>query len=395
MRRISKQGIKAGLRATASKMALAAALLPFAGTGLAHEAPVAPALTGIAAPQDAEMPDVKVITVTRETIDGAVPELVPLRRELARTQLGVSMLMMAEAHGVTMQLTRIEGGDKANFNPLTKEIKIDSRLRADDMLIAAAHELRHAWQHLVHGSGYIEMSSLSPVQSWVLRATIEADALAFSTYFLADRMHTLMLEPTEMDFGQREQAIAQNLLKAFHAKGTLDMDDYRRLALEPAYRYVTHIYEPVMLLGAGLQLGQMEDLLKKAEEHKNAGRHDDHRETVMMLAMHLRHRIPAERFAAYLGNFGGTNFNENAVTTALGTVSAQTVFNDYSRIDGVTLTADGRESLQLPPDGQEISPLAALVIRYNIVAQRVTEAHKETRLPPPAPIIPPAIRAPF
>lgn len=169
-----------------------------------------------------------------------------LRAEFSRTQLGRDLLKIADDHKITMGYdlgfctslgaVGTYGGDTLRLHPM---------LDAGTTIVTMAHELWHMRQEKVFGLDTLKKETLQPKQLWNLSQYIEADAFAFSSYFLADRVQQDGMTLLSPCFGppgiQQEMAIARELLDEMNGDG-LSLAEYRNLALKPAFSNLGDYY---------------------------------------------------------------------------------------------------------------------------------------------------------
>lgn len=117
-----------------------------------------------------------------------------LQKTLARfgsTDMGRGLLDFARENGVTFDMRDIEGQAMAMFVSEAGEgatpigqIVLNSKECDDLHVMNLAHELRHAWQHKYNRG--LREKALSPRAEVALLRHIEADAWAFSHFFMED-----------------------------------------------------------------------------------------------------------------------------------------------------------------------------------------------------------------
>lgn len=310
---INIQALKAGLRGTASKLALATALL----------LPAVPA--DMPAPTPVPAPD----------YSGDNPAVAPLRLEFARTLLGRQLLELADKHGVTVDYEPALGALDYNAVYLSpcKTVLVNPAIPMEEQVISFAHEIRHTWQDTV--MGYTEMQNrlLTPLQHWVLRRTIEADALAYSAYFWADRAEKLDLRTEDTRWRRADLALVEPLRAEIREKGYVTLDTYRRATLEKSYAYlVDHYHAPhqnMASLGVTRLRGRIDGIARKMAGSDFDGAEADTKKLYDDLT-----RAPHDdAFMQYLRGYGGLSLLAGT-PTALADTGRDTMFNVYARPPG-------------------------------------------------------------
>lgn len=161
--------------------------------------------------------------------------IAPLRIDFKKSALGREMLSFADQHDVTITYdTSLESaGLFGRYEPATKTISLATTMTRTEEMICLAHELRHAWQD--HAIGWTETCAamITPQQRWAFRHMLEADAFAFSAYFLSTRMADIPAAEIDQGKYMKDQiAIAKILLAEKDSADGLTLAEYRKYALE-------------------------------------------------------------------------------------------------------------------------------------------------------------------
>jgi hypothetical protein len=267
---------------------------------------------------------------------GTDQEMAPLRTEFARTPLGRDILRFTDANGIKLvydhdgALKKV--GNYATYYEKTMTLRPD--LTTDEQIVILSHELRHAFQDIRLGYPQMEDNLLRPAQAWVLRRTIEADAFAFSAYFLADRMDRLgKIEKTPNI--EDEWSMAQPMVQAFKQKGSVTAEDFRDMALAPAYRRVDAApsYAKSHLVLATRMTDVVDTSLDIAVAELGKNQTQDAWANLEYAANLIKTTPTDDEFAAYIRRYGAPAFNTDA-RTALQVTPLATLFNAYAHQPG-------------------------------------------------------------
>lgn len=237
-----------------------------------------------------------------------------LRTEFSRTQMGRDMLSIADAFGVTMNYDDTLTGTTTlgSYNAGSKQLRMNPSLSMPEQVMIMAHELRHAWQDAVLGYGEMETRLLTPQQRWDLRRYLEADAFAFSAYFMADRMQAL--PAAAVPGGDREMPIARKLHAEFASEDGLTHDEYRQYALEKMFESLGASYNTTHLALAQAQNKPLEDDIRFARQLTRRGDLDDAMVTMELLQARMATTPAPAYFDAYLRRFGGLSLDPDTRT---------------------------------------------------------------------------------
>jgi len=197
----------------------------------------------------------------------AIGSITELRDEFSRTVMGRELLAMADRGGVTVVYDPTLGarGNNAEYNAATKQASVRPDLSPDDQVLYLSHELRHAWQDLELGYDAMEERLLTPVQRWVVRRFLEADAAAFSTVFLAERMQAMYhTEQPQGSGAYFEYTLAKALLREYRSGDGLTPAEYREQVLTSAFanlgsyddKHIALAILPTQNMGAELRIAQ-------------------------------------------------------------------------------------------------------------------------------------------
>lgn len=265
----------------------------------------------------------------------AIESVAELRTEFSRTVMGRQLLEMADRGGVTIiyDPTLSERGNYAEYSAATKQASVRPDLSPDDQVLYLSHELRHAWQDLELGYGEMENRMLTPIQRWVVRRFLEADAAAFSTVFLAERMqamyHTEQPPDSRADF---EYTLAKALLREYRSGDGLTAAEYREQVLTSAFasldgydeKHIALAIMPTQNMATHIRLAQLyvdNNLFAEAD-------------TALRNLKDMIATTPSdEEFEEWLRRMGGTSLH-TAVKTALQDphVSREDLFNHYAEL---------------------------------------------------------------
>ncbi|MDP2205490.1 MAG: hypothetical protein Q8K65_04220 [Alphaproteobacteria bacterium] len=255
------------------------------------------------------------------TMDVVQADISQLRSEFSRTSLGRDMLAMAAAHNIDIQYDNalIESTAAGTYSAGNKKVRMDPSQPMAEQVMYLAHELRHAWQDIVLGYGEMENRLLTPQQQWTLRRYLEADAFAFSAYFMAERMQELPGVP--LPRGDREMGSARNLFAEFSSDDGLTHDEYRRFALERMFTFLDSYDENHLRLATEANQPLDTDI-RFAEELMQRGDLEPAYHTMQGLAARMQGTPSAEAFSEYLRRFGGMSLAPEDQTTLQTPVAA-------------------------------------------------------------------------
>lgn len=263
----------------------------------------------------------------------AVDNITELRAEFSRTVMGRQLLEMADKGGVTIvyDSTLPERQAYAEYSAGTKQASVRPDLSTGDQVLYLSHELRHAWQDLELGYGEMENRMLTPVQRWVVRRFLEADAAAFSTVFLAQRMQAMHQAEQPDDSGAYfEYVLAKELLREYRSGDGLTAAEYREQVLSTAFSNLgSYDNKHLMLAIKGTEgLKADVDLARFYVENNMFAQAD----IALRNLKELTATTPSDaEFEQWLRRMGGTSVLA-AAKTALqdGTVSREEMFNNYA-----------------------------------------------------------------
>lgn len=251
------------------------------------------------------------------TMEVVQTDISQLRSEFSRTALGRDMLAMAAAHNIDIEYDNalITSTAAGTYNAGNKKVRMDPSQPMAEQVMYLAHELRHAWQDMMLGYGEMENRMLTPQQQWTLRRYLEADAFAFSAYFMAERMMELPDAP--LPRGNREMKSARNLFAEFASDDGLTHDEYRRFALERMFTFLDS-YDETHLRLATAANAPIDNDIKFAQDMLNRGDIEPAYQTMQSLHRNMQRTPSAEAFAEYLRRFGGMSLAPQAQTSLQG-----------------------------------------------------------------------------
>lgn len=260
-----------------------------------------------------------------------IDEASALYGEFSKTELGCELLAFAKANNIGMAYdAKVNAADNcAEYNADTNIISLSYGMTADDQLISLAHELWHAWQdiHIKYSEGRDIL--LAPQEQWTLNRFIEVDAFAFSSYFLADYLHSTGKETVDAPFSEDEAAVAEKLLSEIRSCDGLTLAEYRTVAFEyftanlPGYYKGCHLRHNEN--AAVKMFGKLDQVDKYIQDEKLNVAHrelNDIRET----ASNKPDCFPLEE---RLRQFGANEINPKATCLQANAVSSETLLQDY------------------------------------------------------------------
>lgn len=241
-------------------------------------------------------------------------DITELRNEFARTQLGRDMLGMAQLYNIRIVYDEaLRGGKSAGtYNAGDKTVRMDPGLAMPEQVMFLAHELRHAWQDAILGYGEMETRLLTPQQRWSMRRYLEADAFAFSAYFMANRIAELPDAP--QPGGNREMGSAAKLLAEFSSDDGLTNEEYRQHALERMFGYLGS-YDDNHANIAQRSNNTLRDETESALDKLQSGDYQGAHITMVGLQARMLTTPSDEAFAEFLSRFGGMSLDLAAPTS--------------------------------------------------------------------------------
>lgn len=247
-------------------------------------------------------------------MDVVQSDISQLRAEFSRTSLGRDMLAMADAHNITIEYDSalISSTAAGTYAAGQKKVRMDPSQPMAEQVMYLAHELRHAWQDIVLGYGEMEERPLTPQQQWTLRRYLEADAFAFSAYFMAERMTEL--PDATLPGGNREMGSARNLFAEFASEDGLTQDEYRRFALERMFTFLDSYDEKHLELALGANKPLDIDI-KFAQDMLRLGDIEAAYNTAQEITGRMNRTPSEETFTEYLRRFGGMSLEPGAQTS--------------------------------------------------------------------------------
>lgn len=245
-----------------------------------------------------------------------------LRQEFGRTALGRDMLEMANAHGITIAYdsNMTASGNAGLYNFYSKRITLDPAEPLAAQVMFLAHELRHAWQDVYLNYAGMEATMLTPRQQWTLRRYCEADAFAFSAYFMADRMRELPNAPVP-EGNDREIPIARALHSEFSSADGLTNEEYRAYALNLMLDRLNGYTENHLKL-ADNRNTELEEALNNALATAKDGDLYAAEAELDDTAARMQTTPSQEAFEHYIRRFGGMSLEPQARTSLQGSFNA-------------------------------------------------------------------------
>lgn len=264
-----------------------------------------------------------------------------LRAEISRTETGRSLLSYADKNRVVMAFdSTLE--NHGNYDIDRNILTINPHQTPGDQVVCAAHELRHVWQHFALKIDSVMDATTDPHQSWALQRHIEADAHAFSFYFLAERLNKFGNEDSTMLYNPVEVWIAENLKNEMQSPDGLTPAEYLHQGVALSFCGLSG-YNELHDRHVRMQLGLMEFYLKAAYNRIEAGKFEL-AEKPLSLYTELRNQtVDDAAMAAYLRRFGGISLDPETETALADT----TLVSDKTLIHGLPFSfnmgADGKD----------------------------------------------------
>lgn len=275
----------------------------------------------------------------REKIVAAVEtpklsDIVELKADFAKTALGREMLQFAKTHDIRFKLDpdlKVLG----NYKDQNKTFTLSTKLARQDRPMILAHELRHAWQDRILGYGKLQNTAITPEQYWTLRQYIEADACAFSAYYMADRMQTLGEKPYPQSAYKAVVLMAEKLQQEIKSADGLTLQEYRKNAVEMCFSTLSDYDTPYPVDHLSQAEAHVNYLLARAKtvggarEFKPSEIKESKR-----LVQAFKNRMTDDDFTVWLRRMGGTSFS-SALPTSLqqADVSRENILHDYPLSD--------------------------------------------------------------
>ncbi len=314
-------------------------------------------------------------TDTVQVVESLRTDVSQLRGEFSKTSLGRDMLALADANGISIVYDDALSGTTllGSYNADTKLLRMNPSQSMAEQVMIMAHELRHAWQDVVLGYGEMENRLLTPQQQWTLRRYLEADAFAFSAYFMAERM--LELPEAERPDGLREMAAAHLLHAEFASDDGLTNEEYRRYALDRMFETLGASYNQTHLRLAHAQNKPFDEDTKFAQQLLRRGDIDGALVIMRGLQERMNTTPSAQAFDEYLRRFGGMSLDP-AQQTALQPSPAAAAANP----DATTTAAHTAPAAPEAPSGNSsdsavnarVAAAEALNQTFRALAQEMT-----------------------
>ncbi len=295
----------------------------------------------------------------------AIDSIAELRTEFSRTNMGRQLLEVADRGGVTIVYdpTLPERKAAAEYSAATKRASVRPDLSPDDQVLYLSHELRHAWQDLELGYGAMEDRLLTPKQQWVVRRFLEADAAAFSTVFLAERMQALYhTEQPQGSGAYFEYTLAKALLREYRSGNGLTLAEYREQVLTSAFANLDS-YDDKHLLLATIQIDGLSSRVRMAQFYVENDMFTEADISLRNLKEMISTTPGDDEFETWLRRMGGTSLHA-AAQTALQqqSVSRQDMFNQFAKLGQTppTVYATTETAAALPDKLQHLHAAHAL-----------------------------------
>lgn len=303
----------------------------------------------------------------------------PLRDAFIQTALGRDMMAMADYHKISIVYDdKMAGTDTAGtYSFSDKTVRMNPSQDMPSQIMFLAHELRHAWQDIALEYTDMEKRLLTPVQQWTLRRYLEADAYAFSAYFMADRMKEL--PDAETPGGQREMAAARLIRDEFASDDGLTNDEYRKHALDRMFN-VLDGYNDNHLRLARYSTDELRSFAVDILQQITNDELDAAGLALQSMKLRMNSTPSGDEFDAYLRRFGGTSLSPEAQTALQPASPAQTAQSGHGHKHNDP-TAAQKES-PLPNAGSReyearLNEAESAYQTYRSMAREITEIHRD------------------
>lgn len=255
-----------------------------------------------------------------------------LKKEVSRTDIGRAMVDHADKGGVAIvfseQVAEPEQEDVAVASYSGDTVRIDPRLSRTEQVVTLAHELRHMMQDGRLSYYALESGTLMlPEERWIQRRYVEADAIAFSAYFWADRMLNLSSDGVRMSM-LNEFKMAHDMLQEMKGDG-LSLDEYRALAFEPALSSLG-LYLSAHLEVADGALRYLDGTLFVADMMIQKGMYDDAEKLLREIESRRNSAPDSAAFEKLIRGYGGLSVDMTG-PTCLDSVSRTDLLENYPR----------------------------------------------------------------
>lgn len=259
-------------------------------------------------------------------------EMEELRADFGRTQLGRDLLAFADSNGVSMvSEPELHADGRLGVFHFAGHISIQSGMTRAEQIVVLAHEIWHAYQELQLNKGSIDyQTSLMPLQRWDARQYLEADARAFSAYFMADRRVKLGIESGELTTGYItfERGIADQLENEMRGDG-LSPAEYRLMALIPSFAHIGN-YKSMHERIAIAENDWFDQNLRDIRSHLDQGGFDEAKKIIDKTNEKLATAPGDSLFEATLRRYGATSLDLSAPTALSDT--SEITRNDLTRV---------------------------------------------------------------
>ena len=251
----------------------------------------------------------------------------PLRDEFSKTALGRDMLAMASYHNISIVYDdKLSGSDTAGtYSFGDKTVRMSPSQDMPSQIMFLAHELRHAWQDIALEYADMERRLLTPNQQWTLRRYLEADAYAFSAFFMADRMKEL--PDAAVPGGQREMAAAKLIHAEFSSDDGLTNEEYRKHALDRMFD-VLNGYNDNHLTLAKYSADELRNFATDILQHVTNDNLDDAGLALDNMKTRMNSTPSTQEFDDYLRRFGGTSLSPEAQTALQSAPAVPALLNE-------------------------------------------------------------------
>ena len=257
----------------------------------------------------------------------------PLIVAFSKTQLGRDLLDWAKKADLKLFYNEDLPNAYGVYDSDKHELNIRPNMLLDDSLVTLSHELWHAYQdeRIKYSAAYF--SFLEPQQRWTLLRFCEADAFAFSAYFMADYIKNAPKETLEVQNTIDVIKITSLLFNEMNSDDGLTLREYREIAFEYFLKYIAdmpgYIDKPLQAnIGMGARMSAQIELAQDYIKHNEFEKADE----ILQKAQKTIDDAPNEKhFEKMLRQFGAVQASHNTRTSLKDkSVSRQKVTQDYA-----------------------------------------------------------------
>ncbi len=249
------------------------------------------------------------------------------------TKLGRDLLDFAKNNGIRILYDENLKSEKSlgGYSFEERTISLQPGMAIDDEIITLAHELRHAWQHINIAAGPRSPILMTPEQRWTLARYCEADAFAFSTYFMIERIHNAQT-PLVAPKSEIELEIANKLNDEAETDDGLTLSTYRKIAFEYFLAEISTYsdYNDIHLSWCGNVAEHSMKKIEKVKAELDLKDLDAAEKDLSDLIRNVTTKPASINFEAILRQFGGVSVDPEAKTCLQDKrISLYTLTKDY------------------------------------------------------------------